>query len=127
MNKRQAQICDFKCNVCKIPPPCPRSGGNYEDTTNPREDPTSAGYFDEAFETEFHHEEFEAWRDNHPRLTRKEPAGNVHCCPRCRSTNIEIGETWIFCHHCNYNEPRADYPANLSPLFSPCFMDSRTR
>ena len=39
-----------------------------------------------------------------------EPPGNVHRCRRCLSIDIVIGQDWIICRHCKYNEPLIDYP-----------------
>ena len=43
-----------------------------------------------------------------------EPPGDVYRCPRCHSTDIIFGESWIVCGHCEYNEELFDFPDNLT-------------
>ena len=43
-----------------------------------------------------------------------EPPGDVYRCPRCLSTDIIFGESWIVCGHCEYNEELFDFPDNLT-------------
>jgi hypothetical protein len=45
----------------------------------------------------------------YPELKNK----TTYRCPRCLSVNIYIGEKWIICRNCDYNEPLIDFPENL--------------
>ena len=45
-----------------------------------------------------------------------EPPNDAYRCPRCHSANVIIGESWIVCGNCKYNEPLIDFPENLPKI-----------
>lgn len=51
------------------------------------------------------------WRAQNENLVRPKPEDPTVCrCPRCFSTRIDIGYSYIKCLNCRYNEPLIDFP-----------------
>jgi len=89
-------VCTFDClEHCPLAP----DGGCYYWDTFPLEN--------------IEYPEFDSWQDLHEESVRSEPENPLQTrCPRCYSTKVTIGDTYIVCANCEYDEVLADYPAS---------------